>query len=182
MPTGIDTSDKQIFAYSGGTNTAINLKISNKKAQFNLQTSHTTYTHTEANDISENVWHLAVMKLDLAATTIKYYLDGTEVYSDTAIQGTRNTPTTFNFGKNGNGTDSTSLFQELSHFFVDIYSDVTPTVITNLWNAGNRQNQAKGVMRQPIVKFQNQFDDYRASYDLKRPVIQCRKKIRHRRL
>jgi hypothetical protein len=161
MPTGIDTSDKQVFAYSGGTNSAINLKVSNKKAQFNLQTSHTTYTHTETNDLSLDTWHLAVIKLDLANTTLKYYLDGTEVYSDTAIQGTRNTPTTFSFGKvTTNGTDTTTLFQEIAHFFVSSYSSTTATTIDNLWDAGNRQNQAKGVMPSPIVKFQNKYDDY----------------------
>ena len=161
MPSGIDTSDKQVFAYSGGTNSAINLKVSNKKAQFNVQTSHTTYTHTETNDLSLDTWHLAVIKLDLTNTTLKYYLDGTEVYSDTAIQGTRNTPTTFSFGKQTtNGTDTTTLFQELAHFFVSSYSGTTATTIDNLWDAGNRQNQAKGVMRQPILKFQNKYDDY----------------------
>ena len=161
MPTGIDTSEKQIFGYAGPTHSPLSLKISNKKAVFALQTSHTTYTHTEANDISENVWHLAVMKLDLAATTLKYYLDGTEVFSDTAIQGTRATPTSFNLGKQTtNGTDTGNKRMFLSHFFVDGYSDVTPTVITNLWNAGTRQNQAKGVMRQPVVRFQNAYDDY----------------------
>ena len=164
MPSGIDTSDKQIFGYSGGTNSAINLKVSNKKVQFNVQTSHTTYTHTETNDISENVWHLAVIRLDLTNTTLKYYLDGTEVYSDTAIQGTRNTPTTFSFGKSGgNGTDTTTKFQEISHFFVSSYSAATATVITNLYNAGTRQNQAKGVMPSPVIQFQNKYDDYVAS-------------------
>ena len=161
MPTGIDTSEKQIFGYAGPTNSPLILKISNKKAVFAIQTSHTTYTHTETNDISENVWHLAVMKLDLAATTIKYYLDGTEVFSDTAIQGNRATPTSLVLGKaTSNGTDTGSKRIELAHYFVDTYSDVTPTVITNLYNAGTRQNQAKGVMRQPIARFQNKFDDF----------------------
>lgn len=164
MPSAIDTSEKQIFAYTGGTNSAIGLRVNNKKVVFTVQTSHTTYTHTETNDISENEWHLAVMKLDLAATTIKYYLDGTEVYSDTAIQGTRNTPTTFQFGKNaGNGTDATTKFQEIAHFFVSSYSSATPTVVTNLWNAGTRQNQAKGVMTFPILKFDNKYDQVVAS-------------------
>jgi hypothetical protein len=161
VPTGIDTSEKQIFAYNGPTNSPLSLKINNKKAVFAIQTSHTTYTHTETNDITENVWHLAVMKFDLAATTIKYYLDGTEVYSETAVQGNRATPTTFSLGKqSGNGTDTGSKRLILAHYFVDTYSDVTPTVITNLYNAGTRQNQAKGVMRQPILKFSNQFDDF----------------------
>jgi hypothetical protein len=161
VPTGIDTSEKQIFGYAGPNNSPFSLKINNKKAVFALQTSHTTYTHTETNDISENVWHLAVIKLDLAATTLKYYLDGTEVFSDTAIQGNRATPTSLVLGKaTSNGTDTGSKRIELAHYFVDTYSDVTPTVITNLYNAGTRQNQAKGVMRQPIVRFQNKFDDF----------------------
>lgn len=161
VPTGIDTSEKQIFAYAGPNHSPFSLKINNKKAVFALQTSHTTYTHTETNDISENVWHLAVIKLDLAATTLKYYLDGTEVFSDTAIQGNRATPTSLVLGKaTSNGTDTGSKRIELAHYFGDTYSDVTPTVITNLYNAGTRQNQAKGVMRQPIVRFQNKFDDF----------------------
>ena len=161
MPSGINTSEKQIFGYSGGTHPAINLKVTNKKVQFNVQTSHTTYTHTETNNISEAVWHLAVIRLDLANTTLKYYLDGTEVYSETAVQGTRTTPTSFSFGKSGgNGTDTTSSFQEIAHFFVTSYSAATQSVITNLWNAGTRQNQAKGVMTFPTLKFQNKYDDY----------------------
>jgi hypothetical protein len=164
MPTGINTSEKQIFAYTGGTNSEISLRINDKKAVFKVQTSHTTYTHTETNNISENEWHLAVIKLDLANTTLKYYLDGTEVYSDTAIQGTRNTPSTFSFGKiTANGTETTALWQELAHFFVSSYSSTTATTIDNLWDAGTRQNQAKGVMRQPTVKFQNKYDDYVAT-------------------
>lgn len=161
MPTAVDTSEKQIFAYSGGTNSAIALRVNNKKLVYSVQTSHTTYTHTTTADVTDGKWHLAVIRFDLAATTLKYYLDGTEVYSETAIQGTRNTPTTFSFGKSGgNGTDSNNLFQEMSHFFVSSYSSVTPTVITNLWNAGTRQNQAKALMRQPLVEFQNKYDDY----------------------
>ncbi len=164
MPTGIDTSEKQIFSYSGGTNSAIGLRVNNKKVVFTLQTSHTTYTHTETNDISENEWHLAVIRLDLTNTTLKYYLDGTEVYSDTAIQGTRNTPTTFQFGKNTtNGTDTTTKFQQISHFFVTTYAAGTATVIDNLWDAGTRQNQAKGVMTFPILKFDNKYDQVVAS-------------------
>jgi len=160
VPTGIDTSEKQIFAYNGPTNSPLSLKINNKKVVFAIQTSHTTYTHTETNDIAEDVWHLAVMKLDLANTTIKYYLDGTEVFSDTGIQGNRATPTTFSLGKSsGNGTDTGAKRLTLAHYFVDTYSDVTPTIITNLYNAGTRQNQAKGVMRQPVLKFLNKYDD-----------------------
>lgn len=164
MPTGIDTSEKQIFSYSGGTNSAIGLRVNNKKVVFTAQTSHTTYTHTETNDISEDAWHLAVIRLDLAANTLKYYLDGTEVFSDTAIQGTRNTPTTFQFGKNTtNGTDTTTLSQQISHFFVTTYAAGTATVIDNLWDAGTRQNQAKGVMTFPVLKFDNRYDQVVAS-------------------
>lgn len=160
VPTGIDTSEKQIFAYNGPTNSPLSLKINNKKLVYSIQTSHTTYSHTTTADISEDVWHLAVLKLDLANTTIKYYLDGTEVYSETAIQGNRATPTTFSLGKSsGNGTDTGAKRLTLAHYFVDTYSDVTPTIITNLYNAGTRQNQAKGVMRQPVLKFLNKYDD-----------------------
>ena len=160
VPTGIDTSEKQIFAFAGPNHSPISLKINNKKAVFALQTSHTTYTHTETNDISENVWHLAVIKLDLAATTLKYYLDGTEVHSDTGIQGNRATPTSLVLGKaTSNGTDTGGKRIGLSHYFVDTYSDVTPTIITNLYNSGTRQNQAKAVMRQPGIKFLNKYDE-----------------------
>lgn len=160
MPSGIDTSEKQLFGFLTGTNVAINAKVVNKKVQFNVETSHTTYTHNETNDISEGVWHLAVIRLDLANTTLKYYLDNVEVYSNTTIQGNRNTPGRLTIAKaNGNGTDTGSKKMGMSNFFIGSYSNVSTTFINNLWNAGNRQNQAKAVMTFPQIRFENKYDD-----------------------
>ena len=156
----ITTDTKTIFKYDNATNSDISLRIVNKKLEFDVKTSHTNYTFTTTADISAGIWHFAVIKLDLANTTAKYYLDGTEVYSATNLQGNRNnTPTRFRMVISGESADTTRM--GVSNYFVTSYADATPTKITNLWNATSvYPPQAKGHVVDPILRFNNKFDDH----------------------
>lgn len=155
----ITTDTKTIFKYDNVTHSDISLRIVNKKLEFDVKTSHTNYTYTTSADISAGVWHLAVIKLDLANTTAKYYLDGAEVYSETGLQGNRGTPTRFRMVISGESADTTRM--GVSHYFVTSYADATTTKITNLWNATSvYPPQAKGQVVDPILRFNNKFDDH----------------------
>lgn len=155
----ITTDTKTIFKYDNVTNSDISLRIVNKKLEFDVKTSHTNYTYTTSADITSNVWHFAVIKLDLANTTAKYYLDGSEVYSQTGLQGGRGTPSRFRMVISGESSDTTRI--GVSHLFVTSYADATTTKITNLWNATSvYPSQAKGQVVYPILRFNNKFDDH----------------------
>lgn len=95
--TSTGTSTRRLFAFAGGTNNRFEISESGGALRFTRQVvggSVTTSGITSPN-VRDNAWHhLAATR---NGTTVRVYLDGTQVYSTTGFVGDLNT-TTFRIG------------------------------------------------------------------------------------
>jgi hypothetical protein len=157
FPTTLGTNTKVVMNWNGANDSQTGIEIRNKKAYLYLKTSSSTYDYTGSADLNDNEWHLAVIRCNIADNTYYFYLDGSQVQTGTTT-GTRSTPTQWNLGSGGT-TGDTYRFN-VADFFVAPYSTVTGTEINNIWNAGNVPVQAGAGMADPIVRFNNAYNDY----------------------
>jgi hypothetical protein len=155
FPTSLGTNTKTIVAWSGSSNAQTGIEIRAKKAYFYLNTSSNTYSYTGTADLNDNAWHFAVVRHD--GTNYAFYLDGSSVASGTTT-GSRSTPTSWSLASGGTAGDTYRF--NVADFFVAPYATVQGTQITNIWNAGRVPVQAGAGMVDPIVRFNNAFNDY----------------------
>jgi len=157
FPTTLGTNNKSIVTWNGSSGAATSIEIRNKKAYFSLSTSSNAYTYTGTADMNDNAWHLAVIRYNHSINTYYYYLDGSQVATGTTT-GNRATPTQWVLADSGT-TGDTYRFN-VADFFVNGYSAIDGTVISNIWAAGTVPVQAGAGMVQPIVRFNNAYNDY----------------------
>jgi hypothetical protein len=157
FPTTLGTNTKSLITWDGPSGSATTIEIRNRKAYFSLSTHSNTYTYTGTADMNDNAWHLAVVRYNHAANTYFYYLDGSQVATGTT-NGNRATPTSWSIA--GGGTAGDTYRFNVADFFVGTYSGITGTEITNIWNAGQVPVQAGIGMADPIVRFNNSYNDY----------------------
>jgi hypothetical protein len=157
FPTTLGTNTKQIVKWDGTSGSASSIEIRNKKAYFSLSTTASDYTYTGSADMNDNAWHLAVIRYNHSINTYYYYLDGSQVATGTTT-GNRNTPTAWSIA--GSGTTGDTYRFNVADFFVNGYSAIDGTVISNIWNAGRVPVQAGAGMADPVVRFNNAYNDY----------------------
>jgi hypothetical protein len=157
FPTTLGTNTKEIVKWTGSSNSQSAIEIRAKKAYFSVTTSSSTYSYTGTADMNDNAWHFAAIRYNHAANTYFYYLDGSQVATGTTT-GSRSTPTGWVIATGGSSPDTYRF--NIADFFVAPYSTVAGTEITNIWNAGQVPVQAGAGMPDPIVRFNNAYNDY----------------------
>jgi hypothetical protein len=158
VPAGM-TDTRTIFAASDSSGRYINLNFLGGISKFNyiVNTSNGTHTIQSTSTINPENWNFIAAKF--SGTTMELFVNGVSQGTQTA-NGTL--PGTINNG--GFGTNNvaaiggTPLY--LSQFFIGNTTNITTTVLTNIYNAGADQLQASAEMPMPAFKDDNSFNTY----------------------
>ena len=155
FPTTLGTNNKGIQSWSGPNGSTRGFEIRNKKVYFYIDSNSHSYTYTGSADLNDNKWHFAAMRSN--GSSYYFYLDGSQVQTG-SISGNLATPTSWSLANGGTNGDTYRF--NVADFFVAPYSTVGATQISNIWNAGQVTVQAGAGMVQPVVRFNNSFNDY----------------------
>jgi hypothetical protein len=147
-----------IAGNSLGADGQLNIFYAGGNLIFEIGTSVDVYDYVSARTLYDDKWHFIAVRYD--GTNFKAYLDGTQIVSET-ISGTRSDIGLFQWVIRQNDYGYVSL----SNIIIGSYSNISPTVISNIWNAGNVNDQGYAFMPNPVVKFNNAFNDKVESYE-----------------
>ena len=156
-PAGM-TDTRTIFAASDANGRFINLNFLGGTGKFNyIVYSNHSHTIESTSTINPQNWNFIAAKF--SGTTMELFVNGVSQGTQT-VSGTL--PGTINSGGFGNNNVSaiggTPLY--VSQFFIGNTTNITNTVLTNIYNAGNGDIQASAEMAMPTFKDDNAFNSY----------------------
>lgn len=158
IPSSI-TSSRAIFNIADSSGRYVGLTYSGSGIQsINAQVNTSSGVHqVTGSAVVTNGWHFIALKF--SGTTMQLFIDGTSQGTATVNGTLPGTITTGGFGNN-----NVSAFggdkMLVSQFFIGNTTNITNTVLTNIYNAGKDQVQGTALMAMPAFKDDNAFNSY----------------------
>ena len=114
------------------------IRLSGSSLQFGMQTNISSgYPFESGGTASVNTWHHAVLTFDGSSTTMKGYLDGTSIATDSSAGTQLVTPEANSLGVIGNVGSFTRSFNGLIDEVAIFSSALSASDVTILYNGGN---------------------------------------------
>lgn len=156
-PAGM-TDTRTIFAVSDANGKFINLNFLGGTGKFNyIVYSNHSHTIESTSTINPQNWNFIAAKF--SGTTMELFVNGVSQGTQTVGGTLPGTITSGGFGNNNvSAIGGTPLY--VSQFFIGNTTNITNTVLTNIYNAGNGDIQASAEMAMPTFKDDNAFNSY----------------------
>jgi len=160
IPSSASSSFRSLFVATDASSRYISFGYNNggsNSANFQIQSSGGNHQVNGTTVIGDNKWHFIAGKC--SGTTMELFIDGVS-QGTTTVNGTLpGTITTAGFGNNNTASIGGDKLL-VSQFFIGNTTNITTTVLTNIYNAGKDQVQATAQMAMPAFKDDNAFNSY----------------------
>jgi hypothetical protein len=160
-PSSITSGRRDIWSASSsngrGPSVSTGGNAGDNSIRFTVTTSNGEHQLIGTTNVMDGNWHFVACKQNDHA--MELFIDGSSQGTLTATGSLMGTVTEVGFGRN-NVTAFGGDKLLLSNFFVGNTTNITNTVITNIYNAGKDQLQGTAFMLQPAFKNNSAFNDY----------------------
>lgn len=162
VPTGYPTNGS-VFNLSDNTGKYIGFNQNQNYLNVNIRTSSGDHSVGSSINTADDQWHFIVGKL--SSGVLELFVDNVSQGTITVNGSLMTTITAATFSANNIPPIAGTPYINMSHFFGGSTTNITNTVLTNIYNAGSASVQAAAELPMAAFKNDNAFNTYALGLD-----------------